>query len=219
MWRWDLEPPWTAGYSHTVGRRAAHLRWWEPSGTWLPCCPSFPPNRVRSADWSSSGLQQLKSNRSASWMSWREAAEHFLSGTINYFCSSLSQKLRVASPQRMLHLCVCWGRSATGLCQHQQHTVNHLPAFVFVFFPFVGFKLPSAASQAQTERRTRLPPASPGASAFSLPTPPALPKSRGHSEGRCPRLRSNMQGVSNSLPPEHHMVIIVWAMWCSDAFV
>lgn len=91
------------------------------------------------------------------------------------------------------------------------------PRVSFCFF-FVCFKLPTTASQAQTERRTRLPLASPGASAFSLPMPPAPPKARGHSEGSHPRLRSNTQRVSNSLPPEHHMVIIVWATQWSDAF-
>lgn len=68
MWRWDPEPPWTAGCSHTVGRRAPHPRWWEPSGIWLLCCPSFLLNGVGSADLSTTGLQQLKPNRSASWM-------------------------------------------------------------------------------------------------------------------------------------------------------
>lgn len=87
------------------------------------------------------------------------------------------------------------------------------------FFPFfVCFKLPTTASQAQTERRTRLPLVSPGASVFSLPTPPALPKARGHSEGRRPPLRSDLQRVSNSLPPQHHMVITVWALQGSEAF-
>lgn len=62
---------------------------------------------------------------------------------------------------RELHRQGCSGCSATSPCQHQQRSVNHLPVFCFVFFCTNERR----ANKVQTERRTRLPLASPGASA------------------------------------------------------
>lgn len=39
-------------------------------------------------------------------------------------------------------------------------------------------------------------------------------EARSHCEARDPPLKNNMQRVSISLPPEHHMVRTVWAMGC-----
>lgn len=87
-----------------------------------------------------------------------------MSQTYCHRCFKRINQVQYASESlgRELHLQGCSGCSVTSRCQRQQHTVNHLPAFLFIF---LFWRTKHRARKAQTERRTRLPLASLGASA------------------------------------------------------
>lgn len=102
------------------------------------------------------------------------------------------------------------------LCQHHHCTVNYLSVFLFLFFVLKKQNLvPTRLTQREGQdflwHHQVLPPLCANA---AHPT-----EARSHCEARDPLFKNNMQRVSISLPPEHHMVMTVWPVWCFYVFL